>query len=73
MNDDLCPLCQTTVTIPYTTEPLVAGSVSPSGMQGDLYIAEVFQETVARNWDVAGDGLTQCGSGFRTCTEQVGL
>lgn len=46
------------VTIPYITEPLVAGSVSPSGMQSDFYIAEVFQDTVARNWDVVCGGLT---------------
>ena len=66
LNDDLCPLCQTKITIQsiyYITDHLVAASVSLSGMQGDLYIAKVFQDTGARNWVAEGDGLAQSVSG----------
>lgn len=47
----------------HIAEHLVAASVSLSGMQGDLYIAKVFQDTAARDWVIEGGGLTQGGSG----------
>ena len=41
------------------SEHHVAASMSLSGMQGDFYIAKVFQDTAPRTWVIEGGGLAE--------------